>query len=347
MFEHLDDPAGFAPTTGFRDAVARRGRRLRVRRRLGRAATATAVALTAVAVGGVAYVDHRDDAIDRVDIASPASLDGAVNILLVGTDAREAAGPEARADTVIVLRLAEDGSISLLAIPRDLAVPGTGERISATYAAGGAQGLVDAITALGGIPVDHYAEIGLDGFVGLVDDLGGLDLTVDRHLEDRSTGLSLPPGECRHLDGTTVLQLVRSRHIPGDSDLNRLVRTMVVIRSAVEEMWPASPRELDRMARTLADHAVLDEGLSLSRLVELGRAVDGGRGLTGLGVLPVTVGEEQPSILLPAPEAGAAFEAFGGSPTTTTTVAGQSVRPPPATVAVPDAAGVGIRACDG
>ena len=81
MFDHLDDPAGFRPSPGFREAVLTRGRRLRFRRRLGRVAAATAVTLAAVTAAGATYVDRRDDAIDRIDVGMPASLDGAVNVL--------------------------------------------------------------------------------------------------------------------------------------------------------------------------------------------------------------------------------------------------------------------------
>jgi LCP family protein required for cell wall assembly len=347
MFDHLDDPAAFQPTPGFRDAVVTRGRRLRLRRRLGRVAAATAVTLAAVTAAGAAYVDRRDDAIDRVDIGTTPSLDGAVNVLLVGTDER-APADDARADTMVVVRVAEDGAVSLLTIPRDLVVPGTGDRLSDAVTEGGPQGLVDAVTSLTGMPVDHYVQVGLDGFAGLVDDLGGVTITVDRPLQDRSTGLNLAPGACQRLDGETTLALVRSRHVSPGSDLDRMARGQVVLRAALAELADVGPDPvaLDRLARTLADHAVLDSGLSLPRLVELASAVGDGPGLADATVVPIAVGEENPYLLVLAEGAADTFEAFGAPATTTTTVAGQSIRPPPQPLPPPRAEDVGIRPCD-
>jgi LCP family protein required for cell wall assembly len=353
MFDHLDDPAGFAPSRAFRDAVTQRGRRLRLRRRLGRTAGAAAVVLAAVSVAGATYVDRRDDAIDRVEVATTPSLDGAVNILLVGTDERpagdDAVAPGSRADTIVVVRVAEDGAVSLLSIPRDLVVPATGERINAAYLDGGPQGLIDAVVSLGGMPVDHYVQVGMEGFAEIVDDLGGVTITVDRPLEDHGTGLALAPGPCQRLDGVTALQLVRSRHVGPGSDLDRQARGQVVIRAALGELQDvgADPVELDRLARTLADHASLDSGLGLRRLVGLATAVGDGPGLASATILPVAVAEENPNLLTPADGAQDAFEAFGAPPaSTTTTVAGQSMRPPLAPLPAPPAADVGIRVCE-
>jgi hypothetical protein len=213
---------------------------------------------------------------------------------------------------------------------------------------GGPQGLVDAVTSLTGIPVDHYVQVGLDGFAGLVDDLGGVTITVDRPLEDRSTGLSLAPGVCQQLDGETTLALVRSRHVSPGSDLDRMARGQVVLQAALAELADVGPDPvaLDRLARTLADHAVLDSGLSLRRLVELASAVGDGPGLADATVVPIAVGEENPYLLVLAEGAADTFEAFGAPATTTTTVAdGESIRPPPQPLPPPRAEDVGIRAC--
>jgi LCP family protein required for cell wall assembly len=347
MFDHLDDPNGFRPGPAFHDAVVARGRRLRLRRRLARVAGATAVVLAAVTVAGATYVDRRDEAIDRVDVAGTPSLDGAVNILLVGTDERSAV-EGARADTIMVVRVEEDGAVALLSLPRDLVVGTTGRRLNEAVADGGPQGLVDAVTSVTGVPIDHYVQVGLDGFAELVDDLGGVEVTVDRPLQDASTGLDLAPGACQRLDGVTTLQLVRSRHVSPGSDLDRMARGQVVIRAALAELADVGPDpvELDRLARTLADHAQLDSGLSLRRLVELAQAVGDGPGLVDATTAPVAVGEEQPNLFVLADGAADVFEAFGAPTTTTTTVAGQSIRPPTPPLLAPTAGDVGIRPCE-
>ena len=86
MFEHLDDPQPFAADEGLRASVAAIGGRMRRRRRRLVAGGGAAVGVVAVVAAGWAYVDRRDAAIDRVDVATQPSVDGAVNILLLGDD---------------------------------------------------------------------------------------------------------------------------------------------------------------------------------------------------------------------------------------------------------------------
>lgn len=293
MFEHLDDPTPYRPGRDLRRRVVARGRRIRWRRRLAATAGATTLALGTVSVGLVAYVERRDDAIDRADIAMAPSLDDAVNVLLIGTDARPGAEDGARADTIAILRVASDGSLAVLSLPRDLQVPGTGQRLAAAYADGGAQVLVDTLHGALGLPVDHVVEVDFAAFVGLVDDLGGLRLAVDVPLRDRTTGLDLAPTACTTLDGETALQLVRARHVDGDTlgDLGRMARTRAVLAAAMEQVGDAwdDPRELDRLSRMLADHAVLDDGLSLEVMAGLGRTLGrGDRSRIAAPELPLT-----------------------------------------------------------
>ena len=238
MFEHLDDPAPFRPGPDLRRRAVARGRRLRLRRRLAATAGATTLALGMVTLAGVAYVDRRDDAIDRVDIATAPSLDGAVNVLLVGTDGRAGSGDGARTDTMAVVRVAPDGTVGLLSLPRDLEVPGTGGRLNAVFGTGGAQGLVDTLEGAFGLPVDHVVQVDFEGFMGLVDDLGGLRLAVDVPLRDTHTGLDLAPGACRTVDGQTALALVRARHVAGDptGDIGRMAKA----RRCSPPRWPRS-----------------------------------------------------------------------------------------------------------
>jgi len=68
MFDHLDDHDGFDPTPEFRDAVHRRGGRLRRRNRIALVGT-TVVGCLVLAVAGVSFaLDHRLDRVDRVEV---------------------------------------------------------------------------------------------------------------------------------------------------------------------------------------------------------------------------------------------------------------------------------------
>jgi LCP family protein required for cell wall assembly len=322
MFEHLDDPAGFTPDAGLREAAMARGRRLRFVRRLAAVGAAVTLVLATVGVAGGLYVARRDAAIDRVDVATEPSLDGATNVLLVGSDGRP--GVEGvRADAIAVLRIEPDGAMRLLSIPRDLVDPRTGRRLAFGTAAGdagggggGLHGLVDVVHHLTGIPVDHYVELGLAGFVDVVDAIGGLRLAVDVPLRDRSTGLDLHPSACATLDGETALALVRARSIDGDTsgDLGRMARTQLVVAAAAAQLMThdePAPSVADRLSRILADHAVVDDGLDLQRMVELTRTVVAGPGLVQSGTVPLVFNPADIATVRLAPDAGEWLQQFG------------------------------------
>lgn len=285
MFAHLDDPEPFVADDDFRRGVLHRSGRLRRRRRLAAVAGGLAATVATVGLAGALYVDRRDAAIDRVDVTGEPSVDGAVNILLIGTDARDGfdePGAEgvagARADTIVVVRLQADGTVALLPIPRDLADPATGERINGTIA-GGPQALVDGVGSLTGLPIDHYVELDFEGFTGLVDELGGVRVSVSRQLVDHNSGLLLEPSPCVTLDGETALALARARHVEGDltGDLGRMQRGQAALQALVAQLGESSadPATIDRLSRVLADHATLDDRLTLGRLAELAHALAG------------------------------------------------------------------------
>lgn len=281
MLDHLDDPEPFNPNSSLRHRVGLRGHQLRRRHRWMRAALAVA-AVVVVAGSGVLYAERRDTAIDRVDIADQPSVDGGVNVLLVGSDAQPGV-PGRRADTIAVLRLHPDGSVRVLSIPRDLWDPGGRQRLNQSYE-GGPPALVQAVARVTGIPVDHYVEMDFPGFVRLVDEVGGLPLKIDTELRDGISGLRLQPASCRKLDGATALALVRSRHLEyrdgndrwqviGDGDIGRIARGQALLNQAAGMLARSGtdPASIDRLTRLLADHATLDDGLSLTRLANLAR----------------------------------------------------------------------------
>src|SRR5207302_4468428 len=130
-----------------------------------------------------------------------ASIDGAVNILMVGIDERvdQAATDPSRADSIIVLHVpATHDRAYLVSLPRDTLVDipadstagyaGGSDKINAAYAvgsshglgrAGGFQLLARTITQLSGITFNAGMIVNFAGFQDLVGALGGVDMCVD------------------------------------------------------------------------------------------------------------------------------------------------------------------------
>jgi len=160
-----------------------------------------------------------------------------VNILLIGSDKRagtQGAGDPGRADSLILLRMDGDkGFISMLSFPRDLYVdiPGVGtDKINAAFSAGGPAKTIETVKKLTGQPINYFVNIDFEGFVKLVDQVGGVYLDVDRkyfHKNVPGDGIDdyeeidLKPGYQR-MNGVDALDYVRYRHT--DSDFARIAR---------------------------------------------------------------------------------------------------------------------------
>jgi LCP family protein required for cell wall assembly len=86
-----------------------------------------------------------------------------------------------------------------------------------------------------GIPIHYSAQVDFVGFVQLVDAVGGVDVVVEREIDDptyyqfgRLVGFHITPGP-HHLDGLTALAYARSRHGVGNSDFQRARRQQEVL----------------------------------------------------------------------------------------------------------------------
>jgi LCP family protein required for cell wall assembly len=289
MFDHLDDPDGFDPTPEFRDAVHRRGGRLRRRNRLALLGTSLVGCVVLATTGIGVALDRRLDRVNRVEVDSTSGVEGfdqPFNVLVVGTDGRPGVDG-VRADTIIVVRIVPaTAEAAVLALPRDLHVPIAGtdreDRISQAVAAG-PDALVATVEALG-IPVDHYVSIGMDGMTAMVDGVGGVHVDVPAPMRDGTTGLDVGAG-CSRLGGRTVLALARSRHVETyvdgawrsdpPSDLGRIQRQVLLGRIMLLTInrFGRNPADLNRFTRIFADNATVDSGLSNRGLVEFARIV--------------------------------------------------------------------------
>lgn len=142
--------------------------------------------------------------------------------LMVGSDARaDLAG--SRTDTIMLLHTG-DGPNLLLSIPRDsmVDIPDHGRtKINAAFAYGGPKLLVRTIEQNTGIRIDHYVEIGFDGFKDVVDALGGITICPKVNMNDPLAHLDIKKG-CQEADGKTALGYSRARHFdPQYGDISR------------------------------------------------------------------------------------------------------------------------------
>ena len=164
-------------------------------------------------------------------------------------------------------------------------IPGHGrDKLNAAYAYGGAPLLAQTVETVTGLHLDHYAEIGFGGFVGMTDAVGGVELCPKRKIKDHKSGLDVAKG-CQEMDGATALAYVRARYFDPQGDLGRVQRQQEFLGAVFDEA--ASPATLLNPFRILSlgnaatTALTIDEGdgpLSLVQFALTMRAVAGGEG---------------------------------------------------------------------
>ena len=127
--------------------------------------------------------------------------------------------------------------IGMLSVPRDTLVDESSPKINSSLH-GGIENLQDVVSDLVGYPIDFYITIDLDGFVELVDAVGGVefDVPVEMYYSDPTQDLNIffQPG-MQHLDGQAAMEVCRFRkngdgtgYPLGDIQRSETVRNLMV-----------------------------------------------------------------------------------------------------------------------
>lgn len=170
-----------------------------------------------------------------VELPSPVP-GGRINILLIGVDARPGE-LSARSDTIIFCSIDLDRKqVYFLSIPRDslVDIPGNGkDKVNAAHAYGGIPLLIETVSQLLNRPIHYYAEIDFQGFVKVIDILGGIDYNIEERMYYPWEDIDLYPG-LQHLDGEQSLAYVRYRGYP-EGDIARVEKQQAFLRAIIEQ----------------------------------------------------------------------------------------------------------------
>ncbi|MBW3556889.1 MAG: LCP family protein [Actinobacteria bacterium] len=156
------------------------------------------------------------------NIAVPDRL---VYVLVLGSDARPNEDlMAARADSIHLLAInPSSGAGTIVGFPRDSYVefPGGGRgKINDALTRGGPKLVAETVRRLTGLPVHYYVLTGFVGLSRMVDELGGVDVRVDRRMKDRLSGTRFDPGWHR-FDGAEALAFTRDRTSVANGDFSR------------------------------------------------------------------------------------------------------------------------------
>jgi LCP family protein required for cell wall assembly len=303
------DPTGrIQPPPGDAEAAGRRKGRTKTRHTVAKAVGATMVVIALVTGLTVVFLyRHYNANLNVQDITgelghdrptAPKGPNGPINIMIMGSDNRDAPGDHIdnltgigkRSDTTILLHLSADRHHAYgISIPRDsivnrpaclndkgkqISAPATGVMWNDAFNVGGPGCTVRQFEQLTGVRVNHYVVVDFNGFRSMVDAIGGVEVCLPHAVNDPIGHITLPAGTHK-FSGTQALNYVRERHSLGNgSDIGRMRRQQAFIASmahqAISANTLANPIHLARFIDAATKSLTLDPDIgSLSKLVGL------------------------------------------------------------------------------
>lgn len=268
------------------------------------AVSASAGALLAVAIAGTPLMqtslNKADKAVFNQDEPISTGLNfrlprltRPVNILVLGTKVltTDIANPpeelknvgynalvnslEGLTDTMLLIRFSpQSHQVVVLSLPRDTRtyIDGVGlTKLNSANVYGG-----PALTArttsdlLGGVQIDRYIRINVQGVEKLIDAMGGVKVYVpqDMKYQDDSQHLyiNLKQGD-QHLNGNQAMQFLRFRY-DAYGDIGRVQRQQMLMRAFIEQaLKPATLTRLPQVLSVIQSN--LDTNLSVEELIAL------------------------------------------------------------------------------
>ncbi|MBA7496081.1 Polyisoprenyl-teichoic acid--peptidoglycan teichoic acid transferase TagU [subsurface metagenome] len=233
--------------------------------------------------------------------------DGRINILLLGMPGSSYPGPELT-DTIIVLSIdPKNNTAAMLSIPRDLYVKPSGfysyTKINSVYTLAEQQAnstqktekkslfkiysekpengfseMKETVADILDLPIHYYIKMDFDGFVKIIDELGGIDIYVEKNIYDPYypnerygyKTFKISKGT-HHLDGQTALKYARSRETTSDFDrAKRQQQILVAIKEKALQISFFDIKSISNLIKIIGDHFRTDLTFKeIERLIEI------------------------------------------------------------------------------
>jgi len=227
-----------------------------------------------------------------------------VNILLLGMGGEGHDGAYLTDTVMLASFQPSTKQVALISFPRDLVSPVSGwQKINTINAyaeqkeaGSGGPATAAALGQLLQIPIDYYVRVDFNGFIDIIDELGGIEVNVENTLDDysypimgqednpsyysRFEHLHFDPGP-QSMSGSLALKYARSRHGVGGegSDFARARRQQLVLEAIKNKLLSAKTLLNPVMIAKLSDQFSKNISTNISswealRLWDIAKEVD-------------------------------------------------------------------------
>ena len=225
---------------------------------------------------------NRETIETGIDQTSEAFEDGEMNILVLGSDAREGQSQEdQRSDTMMLVHIPESrDEMYVMSIMRDLwvEIPDVGmSKVNSAQSHGGYPLTIDTVEGLTGAEIDHMVIVDFDGFSDLTSALGGVEVENDMAFSAGQANPSYYPQGTIRLEGTDALRFVRERKAFTDGDYQRVKNQQKFLTGIASQVLDSStltnPAKISDMVKSFTPYLTVDESLDAQTLVNYGMSM--------------------------------------------------------------------------
>ena len=180
------------------------------------------------------------------DMTSDETLNKRLNVLILGIDDGDNEFKDAPKRTDVMLLASFDpvkNDVAILSLPRDtrVKIPGNQglDKINHAYAYGGVPLAKKTVANLLMVPIHYYVLLNWQGFIEVIDTIGGIDYYVENDMdyEDPYADLSIHIEHgFQHMDGKKAGEYIRFRN-DEMGDIGRVQRQQRFLKALASEMF--------------------------------------------------------------------------------------------------------------
>jgi LCP family protein required for cell wall assembly len=255
----------------------------------------SALLIVGIAVVGIYLVNLSStfDSAKKIDVEEVfpeettrpgVAVNASQNILLLGSDTRGDVSGDindvrgSRSDSMMIVHIsASRDSVHIMSIMRDswVDIPGHGKaKMNAALAYGGVPLAVQTIEGLIGSRIDRVALVDFEGFKGITNALGGVEIDNPVAFDSSSIlGKRFALG-LNTLNGEEALAFVRERYAFNDGDYQRARNQQIYIKGVLKEVISAetltNPVTINNLVSSVAPYLTVDAGFTSAYAAGLG-----------------------------------------------------------------------------
>lgn len=224
------------------------------------------------------FTGPSTESVPQVTVPNVQNDEDIINILLIGED-RKGESTRQRSDAMILCSFnTKTKTLTMISFLRDIyisEIPGYwSDKLNAAYQYGGAKTLNQTLAAYFGVHVDANVAVQFDGFVGIIDMLGGVDIELTQKEADHLNNIeptlkwNLTKG-VNHLTGIQALTYSRTRII--DMDAKRAERQRKVLTALLNTYKSKSLPEMLTLTSEILQTGFIQTDMSAEQIADYTR----------------------------------------------------------------------------